>query len=416
MDKTPSRKGYSNKFQGKTLLRKNSANAVQVEKEDFDDESMTQDNDKTPSRRDYSSVVSAVEVEKDMDSIHDRGHDDFDEDFDNESMDTQDHDKGDCEVFQLRSEYRESTVKQLQLNSAFHLEDVFFVEEQRFKELAFVKGYSGPEKSPVFVITQRKLFYHPPFGYTSRVTITVKENKYVINVLAFHLESGELANSEDAHELCNKFSCLSSFKFCPGIEWNLYEQQYFQVIRYHLKSVRYSISPFQRVDSIRCALWFKLPVNASLAEKSSDEVMCSACKRLRTDLNWQLKRTQAESPSRKVKRQAASSKAKLSYMSPASQLKRKQNMISERNNDKIKLRRYENTEVTLADDQHDDMCNVVKTIEEVGKNDLDKVFAEGDSHGVGDKIREVWLTDKRQQSKQFHTDQAKNGKCIYNLY
>ena len=55
MDKTPSRKGYSNKFQGKTLLRKNSANAVQVEKEDFDDESMTQDNDKTFSRRDYSS-------------------------------------------------------------------------------------------------------------------------------------------------------------------------------------------------------------------------------------------------------------------------------------------------------------------------------------------------------------------------
>ena len=45
MDKTPSRKSSSNKFQGKTLLRKNSVNAVQVEKEDFGDESMTQDND-----------------------------------------------------------------------------------------------------------------------------------------------------------------------------------------------------------------------------------------------------------------------------------------------------------------------------------------------------------------------------------
>ena len=64
-----------------------------------------------------------------------------------------------------------------------------------------------------------------------------------------------------------------------------------------LKSVRYSISPFHQVDSIRCALRFKLPANASLAEKSSNEFMCSACKQLRTDLNWQLKRTQAESPS-----------------------------------------------------------------------------------------------------------------------
>ena len=59
------------------------------------------------------------------------------------------------------------------------------------------------------------------------------------------------------------------------------------------------------------------------------------------------------------------------------------------------------------------MCNVMKTIEEV---DLEKVFVEGDSHGVEDKIRELWLTDKRQQSKQFHADQAKNGKCIYKLY
>ena len=162
-----------------------------------------------------------------MDSSHD--------DFNNESMDTQDHDKDDCEVFQFRSEYRESTDKyrestdkyrestdkQLQLNSVIYLEDVFFVEKQQFKELAFVKGYSGPEKLPVFVITQRELFYHPPFGYTSSITITVEETKYVINVFAFYLESGELANGEDAHKLCNKFSCQSSFKFCPGIEWNL---------------------------------------------------------------------------------------------------------------------------------------------------------------------------------------------------
>ena len=76
-------------------------------------------------------------------------------------------------------------------------------------------------------------------------------------------------------------------------------------------------------------------------------------------------------------------------MSPASQLKRKQNTTSERNNDKKKLRKYENTEVTLADDQHEDMCNIVKTIDEVSKDDLEKLFTESDIHGVKDKVREV---------------------------
>ena len=121
----------------------------------------------------------------------------------------------------------------------------------------------------------------------------------------------------------------------------------------------------------------------------------------------------AVSPSRKVKRQAPTSKAKLLYMSPTSQLKRKQNAISERSNDKKKLRKYENTEVTLADDQLEDMYNIVKAIEEVSKDDLEKLFAEGDIYGVGDKVREVWCTDRRHQLEQFHEDQTRNGMYEY---
>jgi len=36
------------------------------------------------------------------------------------------------------------------------------------------------------------------------------------------------------------------------------------------------------------------------------------------------------------------------------------------------------------------------------------VFAEGEAHGVGAQIREVWVTDRRQQMDQFKADQAKN--------
>ena len=68
------------------------------------------------------------------------------------------------------------------------------------------------------------------------------------------------------------------------------------------------------MDSVNCNLWFEVPANAPLTAKSSAEVTCKACKRLISDLDWQLKRTTDESPSAKVKRQAASSRARLTYM------------------------------------------------------------------------------------------------------
>jgi len=92
---------------------------------------------------------------------------------------------------------------------------------------------------------------------------------------------------------------------------------------------------------VRCLLWFTVARNATLAEKSASEVMCSACKRLKANLDWQLKRTRAESPTRKIKRQSASSTARLRYMSPESQRKRKKNMVSQRNKGKKSKRRVE---------------------------------------------------------------------------
>ena len=168
------------------------------------------------------------------------------------------------------------------------------------------------------------------------------------------------------------------------------------------------------MDSVNCKLWFELPANAKFEEKACAEVLCSPCKRLISDLNWQLKRTQSESPSRKIKRQAPSSRARLTYMSPGSQLKRKRRIAMERSVDKRKLARYEPTEVTLADQQHTEMCNVMDTIDQVAVEDLESIFEEGEAHGVGAKLREIWTTDKREQKEQFQKDQAKNGGCSVN--
>ena len=209
------------------------------------------------------------------------------------------------------------------------------------------------------------------------------------------------------HRMNQRFSATSTYKFCPRIEWSYYHEHYF---RFDIKSIRRMEAPFYHIDSVNCRMWFELPSNASAAAKNSAEARCSACKRLSSDFEWQLKCTATESPSRKLKRQAASSRARLLYMSPASQLKRKQNASMEHGNDKKKLARYENTVITLTDEQHTQMCDVMNAIDGEAVDDLQKIFKEGESHGVGSKFKEIWITDRRQNTQQFQQDQARNGK------
>ena len=122
------------------------------------------------------------------------------------------------------------------------------------------------------------------------------------------------------------------YKFCPGIDPEIYERDYFLKFRYHVKNVRLSHHPFERVDSIKCLLWHKLARNASIVEKSLESVPCSACKRLLNDLCQRLK-TAVSSPD-KIKRQQSTSTCPLKYMSPSSTKKRKVNTQRERVKDK----------------------------------------------------------------------------------
>ena len=148
------------------------------------------------------------------------------------------------------------------------------------------------------------------------------------------LQKGIVQDESEVHELLKRFSSTSNFKFCSGIEYSYYQERYFKKIRFNIKSVRRMEAPFYQIDSVNCKMWFKLPSNVSVAAKGIEEATCSACKKLSSDLEWQLKRTETKSPSRKLKRQAASARARLMYMSPASQLKRKQNASMERGIDK----------------------------------------------------------------------------------
>ena len=89
-------------------------------------------------------------------------------------------------------------------------------------------------------------------------------------------------------------------------------------------------------------------------------------------------------------------------MLPAGQLQRKHNAETERSNDKLKLAKLQTMDLDLTDKQHIEMCNVREAIEESERDELDRVFAEGDAHGVGDMLRNVWHTDLRKQKKRLY--------------
>ena len=48
----------------------------------------------------------------------------------------------------------------------------------------------------------------------------------------------------------------------------------------------------------------------------------------------------------------------------------------ERGLDKRKLAKYQATEITLADEQHTQMCNVMDIIDKAATNDLQRIFEE----------------------------------------
>jgi hypothetical protein len=95
-------------------------------------------------------------------------------------------------------------------------------------------------------------------------------------------------------------------------------------------------------------------------------------------------------------------------MSPTSQNKRKKTAKMERDNMSRKIRKYEHTLIPLNEEQSEELCGVGETIETDGASELQLLFKEGEEHGVGQKLREVWQSDKQSDQVQFKNDQKQN--------
>ena len=267
------------------------------------------------------------------------------------------------------------------------------------------------------MITHEKLHNHLPFGMTSRrISVTCKE---YVHILMREVERGDLTGFscvEVVDMLCKKYSTTSQIgKFCPGISEVDYDG-YKDIITFDMKSVRITLEPFHRVDSSNCLMWTELGRTASKEHKEANEVLCRNCSRLRCNLEHQVRRTMDQGPSKRIKQQDPSSHARLSYMSPNSQSKRIAIKRIERFKDKRKLGRFTHTDLTLDDEQDEELSSIVLTITENHSEELEKVFDQGKKHGVESKLHDIWSLDARRESVIFKQDQEQNGKFIISKY
>uniref|UniRef100_A0A1X7TRQ2 Uncharacterized protein n=1 Tax=Amphimedon queenslandica TaxID=400682 RepID=A0A1X7TRQ2_AMPQE len=160
-------------------------------------------------------------------------------------------------------------------------------------------------------------------------------------------------------------------------------------------------------------MWYELPRNSSQTKRESEELLCRQCVRLKCNLERQARRTSEESPSKKLKRQCATSRARLTYMSPTSQMKRKASQKISKDSMSRKLNQYFAEKVTLGQEQNEELNNVMTVIEDKCRKELDDIFAEGELHGVAQRMRDIWESDKNSEVGQFTQDQSQNSKLMH---
>lgn len=155
-------------------------------------------------------------------------------------------------------------------------------------------------------------------------------------------------------------------------------------------------------------MWHEIPKNASAAKREAEELLCRQCVCLKCNLERQVRRTNEESPSKKLKRQSATSRARLAYiMSLTSQAKRKGNQKLSKESMSQKLSHYFAEKITLDEDQNEELSTV---IEDKCRKELDDIFAECELHGVAHTMRDVWERDKKSDMKLLSQYQSQNSK------
>ena len=283
------------------------------------------------------------------------------------------------------------------------LHDVICKGHILYPDLAFKKTLCDTGKA--LDVTQRFLYHFPGANYLSVARVIFFHQShlllnYEIQVLFTSISSGRVQTFNEFSAGCFTISKNSQYKFCPDFDKKNYLEQYHAIIRYHIKGVRICGEPFSRIDSEKCLMWHQLAKNACVEEKMLFGVLCRECKCLQHHLEHQKCRSQV-SPPRRIASQQPSSSFNFKYLSPASTIKRKKDTQMERSADKAKLAKCDDLEVTLDDEQSDELSSIMSNIEETSADELDKIFKEADGCSAGDSIRAVWELDRNNSKGRF---------------
>jgi len=84
----------------------------------------------------------------------------------------------------------------------------------------------------------------------------------------------------------------------------------------------------------------------------------------------------------------------------------------ERSRDKAKLAKHEDMELLLDNEQSEELCTLMKTIEETCPDKLQEIFQEGENHSVGNLVRDSWELDKLHTKESFFINQIKNSEYM----
>ena len=68
------------------------------------------------------------------------------------------------------------------------------------------------------------------------------------------MQKGTVSDIDEALKVCYVISSQGDYNFCPGLDEREYYDNYYTVIRYHLKSVWLWEKPFKRIYSQNCPM------------------------------------------------------------------------------------------------------------------------------------------------------------------
>ena len=144
---------------------------------------------------------------------------------------------------------------------------------------------------------------------------------------------------------------------------------------------------------MRCKLWFPIARSCGKAQKEAFEVTCSECVRLKVHLKNSSNRVAAMSPGRKVQHQQSSSMYPLKYLSLTSRKILEMNRKAERLKERRIIKKYTPDEIDLDDEQHEDMCRIHSTIEEVANDELQRIMSDAPCKAMQDVLLQAWEND-----------------------